>query len=55
MASVGMQHGAPQTPINFSSGTIAAIAATLLTQPTDMLRTHMQVPAYNYMPRNSMQ
>ncbi|CAK0784193.1 hypothetical protein CVIRNUC_007397 [Coccomyxa viridis] len=37
------QHGGSQTTVNFSSGTIAAIAATLLTQPTDMLRTHMQL------------
>ena len=42
-----MQHGGSQTTVNFSSGTIAAIAATLLTQPTDMLRTHMQVSLHD--------
>ena len=29
--------------MNFAVGTIAAATATLLTQPTDMIRTHMQL------------
>jgi solute carrier family 25 protein 38 len=29
--------------VNFASGTMAAVAATLLTQPTDVIRTRMQL------------
>lgn len=36
------QAGAPSAPTNFAAGVAAAVAATLLTQPADMLRTHMQ-------------
>ncbi|KAK9825889.1 hypothetical protein WJX81_001859 [Elliptochloris bilobata] len=35
--------GAPSAPTNFAAGVAAAVAATLLTQPADMLRTHMQL------------
>ena len=31
--------------LNFAAGTVAAAAATLLTQPTDVIRTHMQLAA----------
>lgn len=40
-----VQAGAPSAPTNFAAGVAAAVAATLLTQPADMLRTHMQVRA----------
>jgi len=33
----------PQTLVNFSSGVLAAVAATVLTQPADVVRTRMQV------------
>ena len=33
----------PTTAVNFVSGTVAAVAATLLTQPADVVRTHMQL------------
>jgi len=35
----------PSAPTNFAAGVAAAVAATLLTQPADMLRTHMQACA----------
>ncbi len=38
-----MQHGTSKTVTNLASGAVAAVCATLLTQPTDMLRTHMQL------------
>lgn len=38
-----MQRGTSKTMTNLASGTVAAVCATLLTQPTDMLRTHMQL------------
>jgi len=34
---------APGAAINFSAGALAAVAATVLTQPADMVRTHMQL------------
>ncbi|CAL8469258.1 g8799 [Coccomyxa elongata] len=37
------QNGASKTVTNLTSGAVAAVCATLLTQPTDMLRTHMQL------------
>ncbi|EIE21162.1 mitochondrial carrier, partial [Coccomyxa subellipsoidea C-169] len=37
------QHGTSKTVTNLASGAVAAVCATLLTQPTDMLRTHMQL------------
>ncbi|KAK9908427.1 hypothetical protein WJX75_007684 [Coccomyxa subellipsoidea] len=37
------QRGTSKTMTNLASGTVAAVCATLLTQPTDMLRTHMQL------------
>ncbi|KAK9811684.1 hypothetical protein WJX72_008322 [[Myrmecia] bisecta] len=37
------QEGRSTTAVNFASGTMAAIAATLLTQPTDVIRTRMQL------------
>ena len=40
-----VQAGAPSAPTNFAAGVAAAVAATLLTQPADMLRTHMQARA----------
>jgi hypothetical protein len=40
---VGLQEGKTTSLVNFTSGTFAAIAATLLTQPTDMIRTQMQL------------
>lgn len=42
---VRVQAGAPSAPTNFAAGVAAAVAATLLTQPADMLRTHMQARA----------
>ncbi len=39
------QAGMPSAPTNFAAGVAAAVAATLLTQPADMLRTHMQACA----------
>lgn len=33
----------PSTAVNFASGTIAAVAATLITQPADVVRTRMQL------------
>lgn len=33
----------PQTLVNFGSGCAAAVAATLLTQPADVVRTRMQL------------
>lgn len=35
--------GRPQALVNFSSGVVAAVAATLLTQPTDVVRTRVQL------------
>ncbi|GIL67939.1 hypothetical protein Vafri_21194 [Volvox africanus] len=35
--------GRPQVLVNFSSGVAAAVAATLLTQPADVVRTRMQL------------
>eukprot|EP00983_Pelagomonas_calceolata_P032744 1026104-Pelagomonas_calceolata.AAC.2 len=32
----------PQAVVNFSSGVMAAMAATVLTQPADVVRTRMQ-------------
>ncbi len=40
-----LQNGDSKTVTNLTSGAVAAVCATLLTQPTDMLRTHMQVCA----------
>lgn len=37
------QDGQPGAVLNFAAGTVAAATATLLTQPTDMIRTHMQL------------
>ena len=33
----------PSTAVNFASGTVAAVAATLITQPADVVRTRMQL------------
>lgn len=33
----------PSAVVNFASGTVAAIAATLITQPADVIRTRMQL------------
>lgn len=35
--------GRPQAAINFTSGVVAAVGATLLTQPTDVVRTRIQL------------
>jgi len=35
--------GRPQAAVNFASGAAAAVAATLLTQPADVLRTRIQL------------
>ncbi|KXZ42171.1 hypothetical protein GPECTOR_191g303 [Gonium pectorale] len=35
--------GRPQAAVNFASGVVAAVAATLLTQPADVVRTRMQL------------
>ena len=40
---MALQEGKTTSLVNFTSGTFAAIAATLLTQPTDMIRTQMQL------------
>ncbi|GAX78294.1 hypothetical protein CEUSTIGMA_g5736.t1 [Chlamydomonas eustigma] len=37
--------GRPQVLVNFSAGTVAAVAATLLTQPFDVIRTRVQLSA----------
>ena len=33
----------PSTAVNFASGTVAAVAATLMTQPADVVRTRVQL------------
>lgn len=33
----------PQVLVNFGCGCVAAVGATLLTQPADVVRTHMQL------------
>ena len=38
-----MQGNTPTAMINFFSGAAASMAATLLTQPADIIRTHMQL------------
>lgn len=35
--------GRPQVAVNFASGVVAAVVATLLTQPADVVRTRMQL------------
>ena len=40
-----MQDGSPGALVNFAAGTVAAAAATLMTQPTDVIRTQMQLGA----------
>ncbi len=37
------EEGRPQIAVNFASGSIAAVAATVLTQPMDVVRTRMQL------------
>ena len=39
-----MQAGPPQAAANFTAGAVAAVAATVLTQPTDVVRTRLQLP-----------
>jgi hypothetical protein len=39
--------GRPTAVVNFCSGTFAAVAATLLTQPADVVRTRMQLGVGN--------
>lgn len=38
-----VQEGTTSSLQNFTAGTFAAVAATVLTQPTDVIRTHMQL------------
>lgn len=38
-----MQAGPPKPAANFAAGAVAAVAATVLTQPTDVLRTRLQL------------
>lgn len=38
-----LQEGPTSSAQNFTAGTFAAVAATVLTQPTDVIRTHMQL------------
>ena len=41
--SANFQDEEPTVAITFSAGVVAAMAATLITQPTDMVRTQMQL------------
>ena len=41
------QEGRSTTGTNFAAGTVAAVAATLVTQPADVIRTRMQLVAAN--------
>lgn len=43
MADSAVGDGLPPTAVNFVSGVCAATAATLLTQPSDVVRTRMQL------------
>lgn len=43
ITSWASQDGKPSTVVNLASGTMAAVAASLLTQPTDVIRTRMQL------------
>ena len=38
-----LQDEKPTAAINFAAGTIASVAATLATQPADVVRTHIQL------------
>ena len=38
-----LQEGQTSSIQNFTAGTFAAVAATVVTQPTDVIRTHMQL------------
>lgn len=40
---VSVQDQKPSATTNFISGAVASVAATLLTQPADVIRTHMQL------------
>ena len=43
--AAGEQEGRNPTMVNFASGTAAAVCATLVTQPADVIRTRMQLVA----------
>ena len=42
-----LQEGRSTTGANFAAGTVAAVAATLVTQPADVIRTRMQLVGAN--------
>ena len=50
-----LQHGHTGTAVKFASGTVAAMAATILTQPADVVRTRMQLAGNQGVQRTMVQ